>query len=239
MRSLILFITALSACAAIVSAQGQIPGADDIKRLEQMAETGDTAALHRVLEYYDINAPVVLAAVSEEGIGYDDVCQDTTKTTTPPPPDTGTATSDYFTSRLQYWLEKGLANNDPLATYITGIRLYDKNDAKAMSYLERAAEMGNVDAMMFCGSIYFDAGSIDKAIKYYDLAYKKDVPCAGWKLAGCYIKTGQYRFDETFDVIYKSANLGCPDAVRMMIKTDPGNPKWRELYERMELEEVQ
>ena len=225
--------------ASIVSAQEQIPGADDIKRLEQMAERGDTAALHSVLEYYDINAPVAMTMIDEKGVGYEEAVRDTTRTATPPPSDAGVNAEEYFTSRLQYWLSVGLVKNDPLGTYIMGKRLYFKKNAKAMFYLDRAAELGNTDAMMLCGSIYLDNGTLDKAIKYYYLAYKKSVPCAGWKLAGCYMDMDPDKYkDQILDALIKSAHLECPDAVRAMTEMDPENPVWKEKNERLELEEV-
>ena len=123
----------------------QLP--DEIKKLETLATSGDTVAMHQLLRFYDDNSPVYLeveeiieveaeeeyidsVVVVDEGLECDSVA---------PISDEMAA---LYAARLDYWLTRGIEMNDPVATYIKGMRLYYTDEAEALKYLSKAAEMG-------------------------------------------------------------------------------------------------
>ena len=86
----------------------------ELKAWEKLAEEGDTVALHKLLNYYNDNSEIyveVVEAIDADGNeielneinegSYDD------------------SLNELYLDRLHYWLNKGLAINDPVAKLIT------------------------------------------------------------------------------------------------------------------------
>ena len=172
---------------------------DEVKNWEVMAEKGDNTALHKLLMFLHDNTPVyfdveeVIEAEDENGnwievedsvIVEDGMECDTVAYTI------DAETEALYNARLEYWLEKGLSMNDPVAIYIKGMRLYYTDEPQALEYLTKSADSGNAQAALFCGSAYFNQGQIDKAIKYQTIAYNAGAPSAGWHLAMCLAAQG-------------------------------------------------
>ncbi len=161
---------------------------EDVKNWELMAEKGGTTALHKLLMFLHGNTTVYLEVeevieaedengnwVEVEDTDYvdDNIVCDTVATAL------DAETEALYNARLEYWLEKGLSMNDPVATYIKGMRLYYSDEQHALEYLSKSADSDNAQAALFCGSAYFNQGQLDKAIKYQTIAYNAGVPSAG------------------------------------------------------------
>lgn len=212
---------------------------DEVKEWERLAEQGDTVALHKLLSFYDNNAPVYVEV--EEVIEVEDESGEWIAATDSIKCDTIIACVDSLTeilynSRLDYWLSKGLAMNDPTATYIKGMRLYYTDEARALQYLSKSAKSGNAQAALFCGSASFNQGRYSDAIKYLTIAYDKGTPSAGWHLAMCLVQRG-YKTDieRAIECLRHSAELDYPEAVLEMRRIEPANPVWQQKVDSLEI----
>lgn len=219
---------------------------DEVKEWERLAEKGDTVALHKLLSFYDNNSPVyveveeVIEVEDESGdsivsygdtiVAEDDIVCDTVA------PYIDAETEALYNSRLDYWLSKGLTMNDPVATYIMGMRLYYTDEVQALQYLSKSAESGNAQVALFCGSAYFNQGQLDNAIKYLTIAYNSEVPSAGWHLAMCLVQRG-YKTDieRAIECLRHSAELDYPEAVLEMRRIEPTNPVWQQKVDSLEI----
>lgn len=220
---------------------------DEIKKLEMLATSGDTVAMHKLLRFYDDNSPVyleveeVLEAEDENGkwvevedstfVGDNIVC-DTVAVAI------DAETEALYNARMDYWLSRGLDMKDPVATYIKGMRLYYTDEAEALKYLSQAAEMGYSRAALFCGSALFNQGFGQKAIKYLIIADELGEQSAGWHLAMCYIGNAGVKEDAEKAIHYlvKSALKDYPEAVLEMRRIDPKNPLWKHKVDSLEID---
>lgn len=242
---IILSLTLIAAAITMIWAQSNetskasLP--NEIKKLELLAETGDTAALHKLIVFYDDNAPVYLEV--EEVVEIEEVdgewiaVADTAACDSVIPyiePDI----EALYTSRLEYWLEKGLAINDPVALATKGNRLYYEDEGKAIEYLGKAAEMGDGRAALFCGSACYNQGRGDEAFKYLTMAYNLGQPSAGWHLAMCYsfgVGTEPNR-EEAIAHLRHSAIMNYPEAVLEMKRIEPTNKIWQHKADSLQID---
>lgn len=86
----------------------------ELKSLEEQAENGDTVALHKLLNYYDDNADIIVEVVEAIDPDGNEIIEEDDK-----------ESFDYdlnelYLERLHYWLNKGMAIEDPVAKNITG-----------------------------------------------------------------------------------------------------------------------
>ena len=72
----------------------------------------------------------------------------------------------WYSDQLEYWLNKGISINDPVALLTKGMRLYYEDETKAIDYLSKAADTGNAQAALFCGSACLNQGKGNEAFKY-------------------------------------------------------------------------
>lgn len=204
------------------------PADKQLQEWEQLAEKGDTAAMHRLIEFYDENSSNY---VEEEEVietdGYEwtaaeiDSLNSANKT--------NAEMSEQYAERLEYWLNKGILENDPIALLTKGMRLYYEDETKAIDYLSKAADTGNAQAALFCGSACLNQGKGNEAFKYLSMAYKLGVPSAGWHLAMCYsagIGTEPNK-DKAIEVMRHAAMMNYPEAVYEMRRIEPANPVWQ------------
>jgi len=247
---ILLAVTLIVAAAAVLWAQNTVSHApelpDEVKEWERLAEKGDTVALHKLLSFYDNNAPVyveveeVIEVDDESGdsivsygdtiVAEDDIVCDTVTQYI------DAETEALYNSRLDYWLSKGLTMNDPVATYIMGMRLYYTDEVHALQYLSKSAESGNAQAALFCGSAYFNQGQLDKANKYLTIAYNAGVPSAGWHLAMCHVQRGnETDIKKAIEYLRHSAELDYPEAVLEMRRIEPTNPIWQHKVDSLEI----
>lgn len=143
-----------------------------------------------------------------------------------------------YSDRLDYWLEKGIDMNDPVALATMGMRLYYDHDANAIVYLSKAADGGNAQAALFCGSACWNEGMGDDAFKYLSLAYRLGVPSAGRHLAMCYsagIGTDLNR-EKAIEVMRHAALLNFPEAVSEMRRIEPSNKIWQHKADSLEID---
>ena len=206
-----------------------------MKQWESQAEHGDTVALHKLLRYLDENAPTYVEmqeVISGEGEDItDEVLNDST-----------TVSDEVFanlcTERLEYWLAKGLALNDLVAISIKGLRDYHNHEESAIEYLSKAAEAGDSQAALFCGSACFNHGRYEEAAKYLTLAYDGEVPSAGWHLAMCYsIGLGvEQNKTKAIEYLRHSAMMDFPEAVLEMKRIDSSNPLWSHKVDSLEID---
>ena len=142
-----------------------------------------------------------------------------------------------YGERLEYWLNKGIVLNDPIALLTKGIRLYYEDEPAAIEFLSRAADAGSAQAALFCGSACLNQGKGNEAFKYLSLAYKLGAPSAGWHLAMCYsagIGTEPCR-DKAVEVMRHAANLNYPEAVSEMRRIEPNNPVWQHKADSLDI----
>lgn len=199
-------------------------GGIDLDRLESLAEKGDTAAMHRLIEFYDENAVeyVEVAGV----IGPDGHVWSAEEVEKQNEENKRRAEmSEKYAERLNYWLDKGIAINDPVALVIKGMRLYYTDEAEATAYLSRAAHAGSAEAALFCGSAYMNMGKGEEAFRYLSLAYELGAPSAGWHLAKCYSAgIGTERDpDKAVEVLRHAADLNCQEAVEELLSLERYN----------------
>lgn len=240
---LVIFI-AIVATASVLYAQSiqmeELP--KEIQEWERLAGKGDTAAMHKLLLFYDDNAPVyldmeeVIEVESEDeyldtAIVVDDTIECDTVAVIP------TEMEIFYLARLEYWLSKGLEINDPIATYIKGMRLYYTDETEALKYLSQAAEIGYGRAALYCGSTLFNQGRGQEAIKYLTIADELGEQSAGWHLAMCYIGNAGVEEDDEKAIYYlvKSALNDYPEAVLEMKRIDPENPLWQHKADSLQI----
>ena len=117
MRKAIIIISVLMAlgCTAIaLFAQNDTSNIEDsrLQELEHLAEQGDTAALHSLILYLDDRAVDYVEVVevydpeTEEFLDADSINQENQE---------NAENTAFYKERLDYWLDKGLAINDPVA----------------------------------------------------------------------------------------------------------------------------
>ncbi len=204
-----------------------------IANLETLAQQGDTAAMHRLIEFYDENSEYIIERelTEAEKLDYQNLGIENATDTVE------IIVNELYSERLDYWLEKGIAINDPVALSTKGMRLYYEDEAKAIYYLSRAADNGNAQAALFCGSALYNQGQIGKALKYLKFAYDNEIPSAGWHLAMCLSRSSQaLDKDLIIDCLRHSANLNYPEAVIEMRRIEPTNPVWQHKADSLEID---
>lgn len=240
MKNFILFITTLVLCVYLISCNGAEQNNQnlsdlpvELKDLEYKAEAGDTAAMHRLIEFYADNTPVcieVVEAIDPYGNPIDiDTSADSQIDNTE---------SDLYKDRLEYWLTKGISMNDPVAYAEKGYQLYYTDEKNAMIYLAKAVDMGNTDAALFCGSACYNQGKYDDTFKYFTQAYNQGAQSAGWYLAMCYAKGlgTQVNRSKAIECLRHAANLNYPEAVLEMKRIEPENPVWTQKADSLEID---
>lgn len=228
---LVLAVIAVAFAQSNKQSAAELP--DEIKQLEMMAAGGDTAALHKLLRFYDDNSSVYVEV--EEFI----LCDDTTgvEEDSVVPSTTESELEALYNSRLEYWLNKGLEMNDPVAIFIKGMQLYYTDEAQSIEYLSKAADSGNSQAALFCGSAYYNQGQPDKAIKYLTMAYEAGEPSAGWHLAMCLsMKEDADSRQKALEYLRQSALLDYPEAVQDMRRIEPFNKTWQQKADSLEID---
>lgn len=198
------------------------------KEWEQLAEKGDTAAMHRLIEFYDENSSIYIEVeevIDPDGYEWTDAEIDSLNSVNRNNADM----TKWYSDRLEYWLNKGVSINDPVALLTKGMRLYYEDETKAIDYLSKAADTGNAQAALFCGSAYLNQCKGNEAFKYLSVAYKLGAPSAGWHLAMCYsagIGT-ELNKDKAIEVMRHAAMMNYPEAVSEMRRIEPANPIWQ------------
>ena len=208
--------------------ESSYPEDKQLKEWEQLAEKGDTAAIHRLIEFYDENSSIyveVEEVVEADGTEWGATEVDSLNSTNK----TNAEMTQQYAERLEYWQNKGIVLNDPIALLTKGIRLYYEDEPAAIEFLSRAADAGSAQAALFCGSACLNQGKGDEAFKYLSLAYKLGAPSAGWHLAMCYsagIGTEPNK-DKAIEVMRHAAMMNYPEAVSEMRRVEPTNPVWQ------------
>ena len=203
-----------------------------LQEWERIAELGDTAILHRLIRFYDENSYEVVELEEVSRFEAIEVVEDSVVCDTVAvydTPELDDVTLELYRQRLNYWLDKGIAINDPVALEVKGMRLYYRNEADAIKYLAKAADSGNVQAALFCGSACLNQGKGDDAFKFLTKAYELGAPSAGWHLAMCYsagIGTEPDR-DKAIEVMRHAAMMDYPEAVSEMRRIEPQNKLWQ------------
>ena len=189
MKKIIIAVIAIASIAgmAIYAQKNEKVTIDDERliKLESLAELGDTASMHRLIEFYDENSSVyveVEEVIEPDGTEWSAAEVDSLNLANK----NNAEMTKLYSDRLDYWLEKGIAMNDPVALATMGMRMYYEDEAKAIVYLSKAADGGNAQAALFCGSASLNQGKGDYAFKYLSIAYRLGAPSAGWHLAMCY-----------------------------------------------------
>ncbi len=212
-------------------------GNKEIAKWETLAEQGDTAAMHRLIEFYDENSTIyveVEEVIEPDGYEWTEEEVDSLNLVNKNNADM----TELYSDRLDYWLDKGIAMNDPVALATKGMRLYYEDEAKAVYYLSKAADVGNTQAALFCGSAYLNQSRGEEAFKYLSLAYKLGAPSAGWHLAMCYsagIGTEPNR-NKAIEVMRNAAILNYPEAVLEMQRIEPDNKVWRHKADSLDIQ---
>ena len=212
---------------------------DDVRliKLESLAEQGDTAAMHRLIEFYDENSSVyveVEEVIEPDGTEWSAAEVDSLNLANK----NNAEMTKLYSDRLDYWFEKGIAMNDPVALATMGMRMYYTDEANAIVYLSKAADAGNAQAALFCGSACLNQGKGDDAFKYLSIAYRLGAPSAGWHLAMCYsagIGTEPNR-EKAVEVMRHAALLNYPEAVSEMRRIESDNKIWQHKADSLEIE---
>lgn len=208
-----------------------------LAKWETLAEQGDTAAMHRLIEFYDKNSTIYVEVedvIDPDGYEWTTAEVDSLNSAN----QNNAAQTKFYSDRLDYWLDKGIAMNDPVALATKGMRLYYEDEAGAISYLSKAADAGNAQAALFCGSACLNQRRGNDAFKYLSLAYKLGAPSAGWHLAMCYsagIGTEPNR-DKAIDVMRHAAILNYPEAVSEMRRLEPDNKVWQHKADSLDIQ---
>lgn len=206
-------------------------------KLESLAERGDTAAMHRLIEFYDENSSVyveVEEVIEPDGTEWTAAEVDSLNLENKNNADM----TKLYSERLDYWLEKGIAINDPVALATKGMRMYYEDEPNAIVYLSKAADAGNAQAALLCGSACLNQGKGEDAFKYLSIAYRFGVPSAGWHLAICYstgIGTESDRV-KAIEVMRHAALLNYPEAVSEMRRIEPSNKVWQHKADSLEID---
>lgn len=236
--AVIITITSI-AVMAIYAQKGEIVTVDDERliKLESLAEQGDTAAMHRLIEFYDENSSVyveVEEVIEPDGTEWSAAEVDSLNLANK----NNAEMTKLYSDRLDYWFEKGIAMNDPVALATMGMRMYYTDEANAIVYLSKAADAGNAQAALFCGSACLNQGKGDDAFKYLSIAYRLGAPSAGWHLAMCYsagIGTEPNR-EKAVEVMRHAALLNYPEAVSEMRRIESDNKIWQHKADSLEIE---
>lgn len=238
MRTIIFAIIAVALTAGItIHAQSAMDESYDKKqlaKLENLAEQGDTAAMHRLIEFYEENAEYLIhreLTEAEKQHYYKLGLYEATDTTE-------LVVNELYAQRLEKWLGKGLAMNDPVAILTTGLHLYYEDETAAIELLRKAADAGNARAALFCGSACFNQGRMDEAFRYLSSAYRLGEPSAGWHLAMCYADgagTARNR-EKAIEVMRHAAILNYPEAVLEMRRIEPENRIWQDKVDSLEID---
>lgn len=204
---------------------------------EQLAEQGDTTALHRLIEFYDENSAVyveVEAVCDADGTEWSQAEVDSLNNANK----CNAELTKEYSDRLDYWLDKGTAMNDPVAIATKGMRLYYENEVSAINYLSKAAEAGNAQAALFCGSACLNQDKGEEAFKFLSMAYRLGAPSAGWHLAMCYSAGIGIKPDrkKAIEVMRHAARLNYPEAVSEMRRIEPGNKTWQYKADSLEID---
>lgn len=205
----------------------------ELATLEKQAENGDTAALHKLLNFYDNNSEIIVEVVEAIDPNGNEIIEvDNNEESI------DNNLNDLYLERLHYWLNKGLAVNDPLAKRIKVMRSYYDDESGAIPYLAEMAENGDGQAALFCGSACFNQGKGPEAFKYLTMAYDRGVPSAGWHLAMCYSRGfGTEKNKEmAIEVLKQSALLDYPEAVKEMKRIEPNNILWKNKADSLEID---
>lgn len=209
----------------------------ELLNLEKKAEQGDTAAMHRLLEFYEENS-VEYVEVAEaldpygneiEIIDDSEIVYDIQSQTF----------ADLCREKELYWIEKGLQKNDPEALIRKGMEyLYQGREYIAVDYFKKAADQNHPIGALMCGSSNFNLGNGEEAMKYLNLAYKLGVPSAGWHLAMCYcngVGTKQ-NIPKAIEYLRHSAFMNYPEAVLEMKRIEPTNIIWQHKVDSLEID---
>lgn len=217
--------------------KNRIEGNPQLDKWEKLAERGDTAAMHRLIEFYDENSVEyveVVAVMEPDGTEWtaEQVAEANAESKRQ------AEHSKEYSERLDYWLEKGLAIGDPVALATKGMRLYYDDKEAAIIYLSKAAYAGNAKAALLCGSTCLNQDKGDEAFKYLTKAYELGAPSAGWHLAICYsagIGTEPDR-DKAIEVMRHAAMLDYPEAISEMRRVEPQNEIWQHKADSLEID---
>lgn len=241
MKKIIIAMIAIASivCMAIYAQTSERVTVKDERliQLESLAEQGDTAAMHRLIEFYDENSTVyveVEEVIESDGTEWSAAEVDSLNLANK----NNAEMTKLYSDRLDYWLEKGIAMNDPVALATMGMRMYYTDEANAIVYLSKAADEGNAQAALFCGSACLNQGRGEDAFKYLSIAYRLGAPSAGWHLAMCYsggIGTKPNR-EKAIEVMRHAAILNYPEAVSEMRRIEPGNNVWQNKADSLEID---
>lgn len=241
MKKFIIAVIAIASIAgmAIYAQKNEKVTIDDERliKLESLAEQGDTAAMHRLIEFYDENLSVyveVEEVIEPDGTEWSAAEVDSLNLENKNNADM----TKLYSERLDYWLEKGIAINDPEALATKGMRLYYEDEANAIVCLSKAADAGNAQAALFFGSACLNQGKGEDAFKYLSIAYRLGAPSAGWHLAMCYsagIGTEPNR-EKAIEVMRHAALLNYPEAVSEMRRIEPSNRIWQHKADSLEID---
>lgn len=241
MKKIIIAVIAIASIAgmAIYAQKNEKVTIDDERliKLESLAEQGDTAAMHRLIEFYDENSSVYVEleeVIDPNGTEWSAAEVDSLNLANK----NNAEMTKLYSDRLDYWLEKGLAINDPVALATKGMRMYYDNETDAIVYLSKAAEAGNAQAALFCGSACLNQGKGEDAFKYLSIAYRLGAPSAGWHLAMCY-SAGigiEPNREKAIEVMRHAALLNYPEAVSEMRRIEPGNNVWQYKADSLEID---
>lgn len=241
MKKFIIAVIAIASIAvmAIYAQTNENVTVDNEKliKLESLAEQGDTAAMHRLIEFYDENSSVyveVEEVIEPDGTEWSAAEVDSLNLANK----NNAEMTKLYSDRLDYWLEKGIAMNDPVALATKGMRMYFGDEANAIVYLSKAAETGNAQAALFCGSACLNQGKGEDAFKYLSIAYRLGAPSAGWHLAMCY-SAGigiEPNREKAIEVMRHAALLNYPEAVSEMRRIEPGNNVWQYKADSLEID---
>lgn len=241
MKNIIIAFIAIASIAgmAIYAQKNEKVTIDDERliKLESLAEQGDTAAMHRLIEFYDENSSVyveVEEVIEPDGTEWSAAEVDSLNLAN----QNNAEMTKLYSDRLDYWLEKGVAINDPVALATKGMRMYYEDEANAIVFLSKAADEGNARAALFCGSACLNQGKGEEAFKYLSIAYRLGAPSAGWHLAMCYsagIGTEPDR-EKAIEVMRHAALLNYPEAVSEMRRIEPDNRVWQHKADSLEID---
>lgn len=241
MKKFIIAVIAIASIAvmAIYAQTNENVTVDNEKliKLESLAEQGDTAAMHRLIEFYDENSSVyveVEEVIEQDGTEWSAAEVDSLNLANK----NNAEMTKLYSDRLDYWLEKGIAMNDPVALATKGMRMYFGDEANAIVYLSKAAETGNAQAALFCGSACLNQDRGEDAFKYLSIAYRLGAPSVGWHLAMCYsggIGTKPNR-EKAIEVMRHAAILNYPEAVSEMRRIEPDNNVWQHKADSLEID---
>lgn len=241
MKKIVIAVIAIASIAvmAIYAQKSEKVTIDDERliKLESLAEQGGSAALHRLIEFYDENSSVyveVEEVIEPDGTEWSASEVDSLNLANK----NNTEMTKLYSDRLDYWLEKGIAMNDPVALATKGMRMYFGDEANAIVYLSKAAETGNAQAALFCGPACLNQDRGEDAFKYLSIAYRLGAPSAGWHLAMCYsggIGTKPNR-EKAIEVMRHAAILNYPEAVSEMKRIEPDNNVWQHKADSLEID---